>query len=111
MGKISLCKNPIMKAIIEGIGDDDPHEINCGDCDDFAEEIASKVPGAEVLRLVEVLFPDLDPDEMEEEYPSHWLIEYKGRYYDAEVPIGVKSIKKLPIMIRHKEFMKLRKKD
>lgn len=66
------------------------HWINEGACDDFADEIQERFPWAE---LVDV---PLNSDTI----PSHTVLKYRGRYYDAEVPDGVRRIADLPVVQR-----------
>lgn len=64
--------------------------INNGECQEFAEDIASKVKGAEIFESGFGVWEDA-PE------PTHFFIRYNGRWYDAEAPRGVKSWKDLPI--------------
>lgn len=59
-------------------------DINCGFCDNWAEAVEKRVPGAVA-------------DWYEFNGNDHCLVEYQGRYYDAECPEGVDSPELLPI--------------
>lgn len=63
------------------------YDINNGSCEDFAMKIEELVPDA-----VSYWIEDIDP-----KYPNHCIIEYKGRFYDAECIEGVDKIEELPI--------------
>lgn len=70
--------------------DEHPVDINSGNCEAFADDVALAVPGARAVWDWEA-----DPDQ--EEYVwCHCFIEYEGRYYDAECPEGVKDWRQLP---------------
>ena len=66
--------------------DEYPYDINNGRCEDFAEAIVKKMPGATSM------WNDFDNDD-----PNHCYVRYNGRYYDAECPEGVNSPDDLPI--------------
>jgi hypothetical protein len=68
-------------------------EINAGLCDQWAERVAAKLPGAVVLS---------DPD------TDHYFVKYKGRYYDAERIEGVVHPSWLPFIRRHRDLAKRR---
>lgn len=67
-----------------------PWDINNGRCDEFAAEIARRVPGAVVWDL---------PEEW-----THVVIRYAGVYYDAEEPYGVPPWRQLPLCVRHRRI-------
>jgi len=70
-----------------------PHNINNGECEDFAMTIIERMGGyTEELREGT---PDFDSV-----LPGHYWIEYKGKYYDAECPSGVSDWHKLPVFRR-----------
>ena len=67
-----------------------PISINSGACDEFAENLLRHYPEG---ILVEVgLKSDI--------IPGHAVVKYRGRYYDAETPKGVKRANDLPIVKR-----------
>lgn len=69
---------------------DDPSDIAGGYCEDFANEIERKVPGA-------VGEWEWESDEVPKELEwTHCAIKYKGKYYDAEAPYGVDHWSQLP---------------
>jgi len=80
-----------------------PRQFNRGMCDKVAEYVYNRVPDVDVTTLVDELFPDVDPDkrdELDEEYPSHYVIKYQEKYFDTEVPCGVDSIEDIPLLKR-----------
>jgi hypothetical protein len=85
-----------------------PREFNEGACTDIVEFVADMVQGVRVVRLVDLMFPEMSFDErndFEDENSSiiHEFIKYGGKYYDAEVPCGVESIEELPVLKRFRE--------
>jgi hypothetical protein len=56
-----------------------PDEINCGNCDQFADELQKKVGGTVVG----------SPD------GTHFWLLWNGKYYDAQNPDGVKQLETL----------------
>lgn len=75
-----------------------PYDINNGNCSEFAQEVETKFPEAD--GLWDDFEPDLFPNESE--VVGHCFIRYKGKYYDAEEPYGVKLPNLLPIYLRKK---------
>ena len=69
-----------------------PFEINNGNCDIFADEVAQKISQAEAI---ETFYLNVD------EY-SHFYIKYKEKFFDAECPYGVRDFLKLPTFKREK---------
>jgi hypothetical protein len=63
-----------------------PWDINCGRCDEFADEIVARIPGALAIAL---------GDDW-----AHICIRFNGFYYDAEEPYGVKHWRQLPLCVR-----------
>lgn len=74
-------------------------DINNGLCEDFAESIARKVKGAEVLGTFN--FSNIDGEMIYKgklvNLPIHDWIKYKGKHYDAETPNGVTNFMDLKI--------------
>lgn len=80
--------------------DANAYQINCGMCEDFAHDL--------VFALGEDPYSHSCPieirwhDEMEDctkaeaDQWSHCFVAYKGRYYDSQVPWGVKTWRELP---------------
>ena len=63
-------------------------EINCGDCEDFAERVARILPEAETC---------WDDEIAEDRYfAGHCFIVYRGACYDSEAPDGVPVWTDLP---------------
>ena len=83
-----------------------PEEINDGFCNDFAEDIKSKFPEAEILWGDDI--PDeewkLDEEWMSHFAPYHCFVRYNGLYYDAETPYGVEDPKEIPYYKRDLNF-------
>lgn len=65
-----------------------PWDINNGQCDEFAEEIARRIPGATAYALAFKW--------------GHTVIRYEGLFYDAEEPYGVPHWRQLPLCVRHR---------
>jgi hypothetical protein len=82
-----LCKEKIQKWL-EARGWSIPEEANCGDCENFAQDFQSDIPGAELYGAEEFDGPDT-------EWAGHiWL--YDGKlHYDSESPEGVADWKDL----------------
>lgn len=67
-----------------------PYEINNGLCENFADKVNDIIPQSEII-------------DVGLEDPIIWghvFIKYRGLYFDAEAPHGVKDIKNLPIFNR-----------
>lgn len=115
-----MAKNPVTMAIKEFISKTSEecgykvsprYEINRGECEMLADYVEENVEDAESIRLIELLCPGLDDDgqedyEDEHEEIIHYVVRYKGRYYDAEVPGGVDSIEKIPVVKRFRKKIK-----
>lgn len=74
-----------------------PYDINCGMCEDFADDIEKLVPGAEVLWGEQL--PDLLPVAIYDA-EAHCFIRFEGFYFDAEEPYGVEHPTGLPLYMR-----------
>jgi hypothetical protein len=61
-----------------------PAQINDGDCDSFAVDVARRLPGAVALWDHEA-----DVDGETSHYRRHAFVAYQGRFYDADHPDGV----------------------
>jgi hypothetical protein len=83
-------KNLVRLYISEGIP---LSKINEGYCADFATFIYENVAGAEIW----------NDEELGSKVYTHTFIKYKGLYYDAEAPEGVKQWIELPIFQRNAE--------
>ena len=68
-----------------------PEECNAGLCDIFAEKFKEEYPEAEVW---------LTDWGTEDSMFGHVWVKYKGKYYDAETPAGVKDWKDIPFIQR-----------
>lgn len=67
-------------------------DINCGFCEWFGEEVEERIPGANCFWMDD------------EGYDcSHYVVEYQGKYYDAECIDGVASLDDLPIIKNRKK--------
>lgn len=66
-----------------------PFIINCGLCYDFAEAIEKQVNHVTIWEIPYSC-----------EWPCHAIIEFQGRFYDAEEPFGVDNWWQLPIFRR-----------
>lgn len=76
-----------------------PCEINSGECEEFAWELAKKIPTAKVSESNwDVIFTN--PNGKKEWIPTHFWITIDNLHYDAETPEGVDDYHKLPIFIR-----------
>jgi len=70
-----------------------PETINQGQCDNFAPDLQSLIPGSRLFCSEQ--FEDEWPD-----VPGHCWVEFEGKWFDAEAPDGVDDWKDLPIFIR-----------
>lgn len=106
------------------------YDINCGRCEDFADAVAQRVPGAEANWAHDPELHPFDEDCSEcgkpafvvspQEHhhgtlesidhdadadhkalvgwePDHCVVEYQGRFYDAECHEGVDRVRDLPV--------------
>ena len=76
-----------------------PLDINGGECGDFACELARRLPAAYHV-FCEAALNLFTIDNLEFDLNGHNMIEYDGRYYDAEAPQGVEYPELLPIFVR-----------
>jgi hypothetical protein len=71
-------------------------EINAGFCEEFADRVAEKLPGAVVVW-------DWEADEAEGMNRgwawAHCFVRYEGKFYDAECPHGVEHWLNLPFFL------------
>ena len=74
-----------------------PKVCNNGFCDIFADKFTEKFKGAEYWNTY-----DSDGGKT---YGHIW-VKYKGKFYDAEVPNGVKEYKDIPYIKRATKFLK-----
>jgi len=83
-----------------------PYDINCGECENFAYQIADVVDGAEPIWGAE------QPQLFTQEYDpgSHCYIRYNGFFYDSEEPHGVDTPMKLPLFHRQADRAKKQRK-
>jgi 2'-5' RNA ligase len=72
-----------------------PYEISHGHCYEWAKEVATNLPGAQVKDV------DLWPQRGKDNLPYHVWVEYQGKAYDAETPNGVSDWKQLPFFKEH----------
>ncbi len=80
-----------------------PYQINCGDCEDFGVEIESLFPkavgdwGDGFWTWAYENKPDFrnsgTSDDDADKYAYHYIIEYQGKFYDAEHPNGVEDFR------------------
>jgi hypothetical protein len=79
----------------------DSWDINNGSCEEWAQYVVERLPGAELVWLDQIAQPEMwdtsDPDQSYFLGPSHCIVRYRGRLYDAECHNGVKNWKSLPI--------------
>lgn len=79
-------------------------DINCGWCENFAEELHAKFPDGEIVDLDDLFCNDMrvcanvemTPRKKriwkhDQSYPAHTVFLYKGKYYDAENPEGIED--------------------
>lgn len=70
-------------------------DINNGFCEDFAEAVAARVPDAEAVPAYD---PELHPSREDGGWNlDHFVILWRGRFYDAECHEGVECVKDLPL--------------
>lgn len=99
-GSLMETNNPATRAVHDLLKKDyrgeRPEEINNGNCFGFAATLAGKIgDGARTVSTMGK--PGV--------FPGHWVVEYKGRYYDAESPEGVDDLKDLRYSRRMYAFM------
>lgn len=82
------------KYYVKWRGFDDPSDINWGDCAYFAKLVKKVLPTAK-------LFYDGKRREPQD-YFTHCYLQYKGKYYDSEVPHGISDWNDLPTYIRER---------
>ena len=75
-----------------------PSLINCGNCDDFANEVAEQFTEAEAYWGIDIV--EEFPNNLKDDADGHCFIEYKGKYYDAEAPEGVNHVTQLPFYLQ-----------
>jgi hypothetical protein len=76
-----------------------PWDINNGRCEEFAESVAARVPGATATPAYD---PELHPTREDGGWDcDHFVVEFAGRFYDAECHSGVERVRDLPIY-RHR---------
>lgn len=72
-----------------------PWDINNGRCEEFAEAVAARVPGAEAIPAYD---PEFHPARDDGGWDcDHFVVEFAGRFYDAECHSGVERVRDLPI--------------
>lgn len=71
----------------------DAYHINCGNCEDFAQEVLDELndPNAELAWHWEM--EDCSDDEVDEY--AHCFIIFNGLFYDSQSPHGVNSWREL----------------
>jgi hypothetical protein len=88
-----------------GIWLDDPYDINCGLCEDFAQEVIQQIAGGETSTLFMVWIEDLKGTPFPD--ASHAVICWKNgnkyMYFDAECPEGTSDVRKIPAMANQKK--------
>jgi hypothetical protein len=77
--------------------DQSPREINCGNCDSFAQDLLDIFPDGETMWGEDC--PSRFPYEVEN-IDGHCFFFINDRYYDSECPDGVDSPHLLPFFIR-----------
>jgi hypothetical protein len=76
-----------------------PWDINNGWCEEFAEAVAARVPGSAAIPAYD---PELHPVRADGGWDcDHFVVEFAGRFYDAECHSGVDRVRDLPIY-RHR---------
>lgn len=76
-----------------------PYKINCGMCEDFANDVQDLVPGAEGFWGDELT----EPYEDFYQYGYHHIIRYNGKYYDSQHPQGVDDFRNISAFLPLKE--------
>jgi hypothetical protein len=73
-----------------------PWDINCGQCEDFAEDLLELVGEGEVIDVT-----DLDEDwQPEDDGIYHFVFVFKDMFFDAEEPYGARDWRHLPLCAR-----------
>ncbi len=83
--------------VYETLYNQDPYEINCGNCEEFAADVIDAL-GMVEGDTITALWHDEMPDctAQENVWWSHKFIRFQGRYYDSECPEGVDEWRELP---------------
>lgn len=84
-----------------------PYSINCGCCEEFANDLSEIVFNAIPTWGDELTDPGDDVDL----YGDHCFVEYDGKYYDAECPEGVEDFRQIPCFIHNQLPEKQRIED
>lgn len=70
-------------------------DINNGRCEELAEAVAERVDGAECAPAYD---PELHPFREDGGWDAdHFVVLYRGRFYDCEMPEGVEHVRDLPL--------------
>lgn len=79
-----------------------PLEINSGDCNFFAQEVARDLKRLYGMNVQTIWGCDIDPEL--DRLGCHMCLFAEGRYYDCEAPLGVLHPRDLPFYKRKAEF-------
>lgn len=72
-------------------------DINNGFCEHLSEAVAERVAGAESVPAYD---PELHPFREDGGWDAdHFVVAFKGRFYDCECPEGVEQVRELPIYL------------
>ena len=73
-----------------------PYDIDCGFCEQWAEYVRERLPGAEALWL-DSLTRNRNVSEHGHVFIAHCVVRYRGKLYDAETFEGVKHWYQIPV--------------
>ena len=68
-----------------------PYEINCGLCEEFANEVCDLLPGA----IADWGDAFTNENDNSDQYAYHCIIKYNDKFYDSEHPNGVKDFREI----------------
>lgn len=79
-------------------------DINNGCCEEWARYVVERLPGAELVWLDEIvqdpeMWDSADPNDEFFLGPSHCVVKYKQKLYDAECHAGVENWNQLPVIV------------
>jgi hypothetical protein len=69
----------------------DAYEINCGMCEDFANDVVDLIPGA----IAEWGDGFTNEQDDSDHYAYHCIVLYRGRFYDSQHPDGVDNFRNI----------------
>jgi hypothetical protein len=84
-------------AVYKRLYDQNPYEINCGNCEEFAADLIAVCGKGNMFWHDEME----DCTTEEEKWWAHCFVEVDGRFYDAECPNGVDNWRQIPCFVNN----------